>query len=99
LSSGGGVASVTREREQIAEPSAAELRAEPALLRWAADTIVQGILVLVTIGLFVVLLALDDGERVLAWAVAGAMAVVGSAATVLMLQTLEIVPSLRRRSR
>lgn len=90
---------MTREREQIVEPSAAELRTEPALLRWVTDTIVQGILVLVTIGLFVVLLALDDGERVLAWAVAGAMAVVGSAATVLMLQTLEVVPPLRRRGR
>jgi hypothetical protein len=90
---------MTREREQIVEPSAAQLRAEPALLRWAMDTILQGILVLVTIGLFVVLLVLGDGERVLAWAVVGAMAVVGFTATVFMLQTLEVVRPLRRRSR
>jgi hypothetical protein len=90
---------MTREREQIAERSAAELRAEPALPRWATDTILQGILVLVTIGLFVALLVLGDGETALAWAVVGAMVVVGLAATVLMLQTLEVVPPLRRRSR
>ena len=63
------------------------------------DTILQGILVLVTIGLFVVLLVLGDGERVLAWAVVGAMAVVGFTVTVFMLQTLEVVRPLRRRSR
>ena len=90
---------MTREREQIAEPPAAELRPELALLRWTMDMILQGILVLVTIGLFVVLLLLGDGERVLAWAVAGGMAVLGLAATVLMLQTLEVVRPLRRRSR
>jgi hypothetical protein len=90
---------MTHEREQIVEPSTAELRAELALLRRTMDTIVQGILVLVTIGLFVVLLVLGDGERVLAWAVVGAMAVAGFAATVLMLQTLEVVRPLRRRSR
>jgi hypothetical protein len=93
------VASMTPEREEIAEPSAAELRAELALLRRTMDTILQGILVLVTIGLFVVLLVLGDGERILAWAVLGAIAVVGFTATVLMLQTLEVVPPLRRRSR
>jgi hypothetical protein len=90
---------MTREREQIAEPSAAELRAELALLRRTMDTILQGILVLVTIGLFVVLLVLGDGERILAWTLVGAMAVVGFAATVLMLQSLEVVRPLRRRSR
>ena len=90
---------MTREREQFAGPSAAEPRAEPALPRWAMNTILQGILVLVTIGLFVVLLVLGDGERVLAWAVVGAMAVVGFTVTVFMLETLEVVRPLRRRSR
>ena len=90
---------MTREREPIAEPTAAELHAELALLRRTMDTILQGILVLVTIGLFVVLLVLGDGERVLAWAVVGAMVVVGFAATVFMLQSLEVVRPLRRRSR
>jgi hypothetical protein len=79
-------------------PSAAELRAELALLRRTLEMILLGVLVLVTIGLFVVLVVIGDDERVLARGVVGAIAVLGFATTVLTLQTLELVPRGRRRS-
>lgn len=102
------VASVTREREQpsavelgaeLDPPSAAELRVELALLRRTMETILVAVLVLMTIGLFVVLLVIGGGERVLARGVVVAIAVLGLPTTVLALQTLEVLPRRRRRSR
>jgi hypothetical protein len=101
------VASVTREREQpngaelgteLDAPLAAELRVELALLRRTMETILVAVLTLMTIGLFVVLLVIGDGERVLARGVLVAMAVLGLPTTVLALQTLEVLPRRRRRS-
>jgi hypothetical protein len=93
------VASVTRDREQIAEPSSAELRAELALLRRTMEMILLGVLTLLTIGLFVLLVVIGTRERVLALGVVAAMAVLAFAATALTLRTLEVMPPLRRRSR
>ena len=98
------VASVRYEREQpgIAEfdtASAAELRAELALLRRTMETILVAVLTLMTVGLFVVLYVIGDGERVLAWGVVVAIVVLGLPTAVLALQTLDVVPRRRRRSR
>jgi hypothetical protein len=102
------VASVTREGEQpsnaelgaeLDAPSATELRVELALLRRTMDTILVAILTLMTIGLFLVLLVVGDRERVLARGVVVAMAVIGLPTAVLALQTLDVLPRRRRRSR
>jgi hypothetical protein len=95
---------VTREREQpsraeLDAPSVAELRVELALLRRTMETILVAVLTLMTLGLFVVLLVIGDGERVLARGVLVAMAVFGLPTAVLALQTLDVMPRRRRRSR
>ena len=79
-------------------PTVAQLRVELALLRRTMETILVGILTLLTIGLFVVLLVIGDSQRVLARVVVVAMAVLGLPTTVLALQTLEVLPRRRRRS-
>lgn len=102
------MASVTREGEQpragelwpgLDAPSAAELRMELALLRRTMETILVAVLTLMTLGLFVVLLVIGDGQRVLARIVVAAIAVLGLPTAVLALQTLEVLPRRRRRSR
>jgi hypothetical protein len=102
------VASMTREPEQpsptelgaeLDAASAAELRVELALLRRTMEMILLGVLVLVTIGLFTVLLVIGDGERVLARGVVVVMAGFAFSGTVLALRMLDVMPRLRRRSR
>jgi hypothetical protein len=102
------VAPVRHEREQpsaaelgveLDAVSAAELRAELALLRRTMELILLVALVLVTIGLFAVLLVIGDGERVLARGVVVVMAGFAFSGTVLALRTLDVMPRLRRRSR
>ena len=95
-----------REQQNAAElgaeldaASAAELRAELALLRRTMELILLVVLVLVTIGLYVVLLVLGDGERVLARGVVVVMAGFAFSGTVLALRMLDVMPRLRRRSR
>jgi hypothetical protein len=79
--------------------SAAELRAELALLRRTMELILLVVLTLVTIGLFTLLFVIGDGERVLARGVVFVMAGFAFSGTVLALRTLDVMPRLRRRSR
>ena len=79
--------------------SAAELRAELALLRRTMELILLVVLTLVTIGLFTLLFVIGDGERVLARGVVVVMAGFAFSGTVLALRTLDVMPRLRRRSR
>lgn len=79
--------------------SAAELRAELALLRRTMELILLVVLVLVTIGLFTLLFVIGDGERVLARGVVVLMVGFAFSGTVLALRTLDVMPHLRRRSR
>jgi hypothetical protein len=83
---------------ELDAPSVAELRVELALLRRTMETILVAVLTLMTIGLFVVLLVIGGGERVLARGVVVAMAVLGLPTAVLALQTLDVLPRWRRRS-
>jgi hypothetical protein len=78
--------------------SAAELRVELALLRRTMELILLVALVLVTIGLYVVLLVLGDGERILARGLVVLMAGFAFSGTVLALRMLDVMPRLRRRS-
>jgi hypothetical protein len=78
--------------------SAAELRMELALLRRTMELILLVALLLVTIALYVVLLVLGDGERVLARGVVVVMAGFAFSGTVLALRMLDVMPRLRRRS-
>ena len=102
------VASVRHERKQpsaaefeaeFEAASAAQLRAELALLRRTMELILLVAPVLVTIALFTVLLVIGDGERVLARGVVVLMAGFAFSGTVLALRTLDVMPRLRRRSR
>jgi hypothetical protein len=98
------VASMTREPEQpstaeLDAASAAELRVELALLRRTMELILLVALVLVTIGLFTVLLVIGDGERVLARGVVVVVAGFAFSGTVLALRTLDVMPRSRRGSR
>jgi hypothetical protein len=77
--------------------SAAELRVELALLRRTMELILLVALVLVTIGLYVVLLVLGDGERILARGLVVLMAGFAFSGTVLALRMLDVMPRLRRR--
>lgn len=78
--------------------SAAELRVELALLRRTMELILLVVLVLVTIGLFAVLMVIGDGERALARGVVVVMAGFAFSGTVLALRMLDVMPRLRRRS-
>ena len=79
--------------------SAAELRVELALLRRTMELILLVVLMLVTIGLYFVLLVLGDGERVLARGVVVVMVGFAFSGTVLALRMLDVMPRLGRRSR
>jgi hypothetical protein len=101
------VASVRHERKQpstaelgaeLDAASAAELRAELALLRRTMELILLVVLTLVTIGLFTLLFVIGDGERALARGVVVVMAGFAFSGTVLALRMLEVMPRLRRRS-
>jgi|GEM_PF-6119326 len=63
------------------------------------ELILLVVLVLVTIGLYVVLLVLGDDERVLARGVVVVMVGFAFSGTVLALRMLDVMPHLRRRSR
>jgi hypothetical protein len=79
--------------------SAVELRVELALLRRTMELILLVVLVLVTIGLFAVLLVIGDGERVLARGVVALIVAFAFSGTLLALRTLDVMPRSRRRSR